>query len=138
MNVELIRTQLGTSQPWAERSDGLWLVDPHLDVEGMARLMVETQARLVTITGRPAPGGECRLAYHWDLEGQLLTLVTTTHEGSVHTIAPLCPAADWIEREIHDYFAVDFIGRKDLDPLVLRPDDPPGLFKWNSNGGGEQ
>jgi len=138
MNAEIIRTQLGTQQPWEKRADGQWLVDPLLDVETMARLMVETEVRLVTITARPALNGECRLAYHWDLEGQLLTLVTSTHEGSVHSIATICPAADWIEREIHDYFAVDFIGRENPDPLILRPNDPPGLFQWDSNGGGEK
>ena len=46
--------------------------------------------------------------------------------------------ADWIEREIHDYFAVDFIGRDKLAPLVLRSDDRPGLFNWNNHKGGEQ
>jgi hypothetical protein len=105
----------------------------------MAALMVDQAARLVTITARPAPGGECRLAYHWDLTGQLLSLVTSTHDGVIPSIAAVCPAANWIEREIHDYFAVDFIGREDgLDPLVLRPGDLPGLFQWNGPEGGEQ
>jgi Ni,Fe-hydrogenase III component G len=138
MNVEMIRAQLSNEQPWEQRADGWWLVDSHLNVEGMAHLMVEAEARLITITARPAPGGECRLAYHWDLAGELLTLVTLTHEGTIHTIAALCPAADWIEREIHDYFAVDFVGRTDLLPLVLRPGDRPGLFLRNDREGGEQ
>jgi hypothetical protein len=93
----------------------------------------------VTITARPAPGGECRLAYHWDLEGELLNLITSTHQGTIHSIATICPAANWIEREIHDYFAVDFVGREDkLDPLVLRPGDSPGLFQWDGQEGGKQ
>jgi Ni,Fe-hydrogenase III component G len=137
MNVEMIRAQLDTKQLWEERTDGWWLVDPNLNVEKMAQLMVEAEARLVTITGRPAPEGECRLAYHWDMEGELLTVVTMTHEGSIHSIAAICPAADWVEREIYDYFAVDFIGREDTPPLVLRPDDPPGLFNQNGNEGGQ-
>lgn len=138
MNIELIQAGLGITRPFEKRADGYWLVEPKLDVERMARLMAEQETRLVTITARPAPDGECRLAYHWDLAGELLTLVTTTHEGSIHTIAPVCPAADWIEREIHDYFAVDFTGRDNLDPLVLRSGDRPGLFNWNNHEGGEQ
>ena len=137
MEVDTIRNQLGTEQPWEKRADGWWLVDPKLDVERMARIMTEAEARLVTITARPAPEGECRLAYHWDLEGDMFTFVTMTHEGSVVSTAVICPAADWIEREIRDYFAVDFIGRGDSQPLVLRPDDPPGLFHWNGDEGGE-
>jgi Ni,Fe-hydrogenase III component G len=138
MDVEAIRTQLETKQSWQKRPDGWWLIDPILNVEAMARLMVKAEARLVTITARPAPEGECRLAYHWDLAGELLTLVTMTHEGTIHSIAPLCPAADWIEREVHDYFAVDFSGRQDLRPLVLRSGDPPGLFHWNGGEGGSE
>jgi Ni,Fe-hydrogenase III component G len=137
MDLETLRTQLGHHQPWEKREDGWWLVDPRLDVQGMADLLVQAEARLVTITARPAPGGECRLAYHWDVQGELHTLVTTTHEGSVASIVAICPAADWIEREIHDYFAVDFLGRQDLRPLVLRPDDPPGLFHWDDERGGQ-
>lgn len=139
MNIETIGVELGSTHSWEKRADGWWLIEPGLDVERMARLMVGLTARLVTITARPAPGGECRLAYHWDLEGELLNLITTTHEGSIHSIAAICPAADWIEREIHDYFAVDFTGREaGLDPLVLRPGDLSGLFEWNGPEGGEQ
>jgi hypothetical protein len=138
MNAEMLRAQLGAAQSWEQRDDGWWLVAPTLDVTGMAQRLIEAEARLVTITARPAPDGECRLAYHWDVQGELLTLVTLTHEGSVRSIAPICPAADWIEREIHDYFAVDFIGREELPPLVLRSGDPPGLFHWNGHTGGQE
>lgn len=138
MNIESLRIRLGTIQTWEKRDDGWWLVDPELKVEEMARLMVEIEARLVTITARPAPDGECRLAYHWDLAGELLTLVTSSHQGAIPSIAAICPAAGWIEREIHDYFALDFIGRTDLQPLVLRPQDPPGLFLWNGHKGEDE
>lgn len=138
MNAETLRAQLSAAQAWEQRDDGWWLIDSNLDVAGMAHRLVEAGARLVTITARPAPDGECRLAYHWDVQGELLIPVTLTHEGSVQSIAAICPAADWIEREIHDYFAVDFIGREDLPPLVLRPGDPPGLFHWNGHEGGQE
>jgi hypothetical protein len=144
MDVESIRSRLGSQPAWEQRPDGWWLIDPELDVRAMVRLMVEAQARLVTITGRPARGGECCLAYHWDQGGELLTFVTLSRAGSAPSIAAVCPAADWAEREIHDYFAVDFAGRDDLDPLVLRPGDPPGLFHsakgtygGNGRAGGE-
>jgi len=138
MNIEQIPSRLGSKQIWEKHSDSWWLVDAGLDVRGMAQLMIEEmpeEARLVTITARPAPDGECRLAYHWDLAGQLLTLVTITHKGSIPSIAALCPAANWIEREIYDYFAVEFSGHQDLRPLVLRPGDAPGLFYANGANG---
>jgi NADH:ubiquinone oxidoreductase subunit C len=38
----------------------------------------------------------------------------------------LCEAVDWIEREIHEGFAVDFMGRE-YEPLLLRQGDTPGV-----------
>ena len=135
MDAETVRSRLGMPSAWERRADGWWMEDPHLDVEEMARVMSVASARLATITARPTPGGECRLAYHWDLDGQLLTVVTWTHEGSLASIAGLCPAADWIEREIHDYYAVVWIGREAVPPLMLRPGDQPGIFHPNGGAG---
>jgi len=38
----------------------------------------------------------------------------------------ICEAADWIEREIHEEFALDFLGRE-YEPLLLRVGDKPGV-----------
>lgn len=132
MDFDGIRTQLSINEAWRARSDGLWLNDPELDVERMARVMMDLPARLVTITALAA-GDECRLVYHWDFRGTLLNLGTITRQGSVTSIVAICPAADWIEREIHDYYAVKFTGRGELVPIVLRASDTPGLFHWNGD-----
>ncbi len=128
MDFNTIPMELGLTQPWEKRTDGLWLAEPNLNVEKLAEWMAAHQARFVTITARPAAGRECRMEYHWDLDGQLLTFVTQTHESSIASISRLCPAADWVEREVHDYFAVDFLGRAETPPLMLRPKDQPGVF----------
>jgi NADH:ubiquinone oxidoreductase subunit C len=112
------------------KSEAWWLATPSLDVEKMARLMVDTGARLVTVTASQSKEGEFRMIYHWDLQGRLLNFVTTTHLITIPSITSICPAADWIEREIHDYFAVNFAGRE-LPTLVLSEQDPPGIFSWN-------
>jgi NADH:ubiquinone oxidoreductase subunit C len=131
MNMKAILSLLQTDQQFIQRTDGCWLEDPDLDVERMTVCMVEMGARLVTISAMPAADGETRLVYHWDIEGNLINLGTLTREGVIPSIAPNCPAADWIEREVKDYFAVDFSGRENLAPLVLRKGDHPGLFHWN-------
>jgi Ni,Fe-hydrogenase III component G len=128
MDFNTIIVELGLAQPWEKRADGLWVTVPDLNVENVAAWMAAHQARFVTITARPAAGRECCMEYHWDIEGQLLTFVTQTHKGSIASISALCPAADWVEREIHDYFSVDFLGRPDISPLMLRSDDRPGIF----------
>ena len=125
--IENILNSMGTGKSWVEKPEGRWLEEPALDVEKMAVVMVEAGARLVTVSASSLDTGEFRLIYHWDLEGSLMNCVTLTREGAVPGIAGICPAADWIEREIHDYYAVNFSGR-DLPPLMLGGQDPPGTF----------
>lgn len=136
IDLETLQASLGTQQPWVERPDGLWLDDPALSVSRMAEAMLATGARLVTITAIPdrvedGPMEELRLIYHWDIQGRLVSLATRTQGRQIASLAPRCPAASWIEREIHDYFAIEFTGRDGLDPLVLRPGTAPGLFQRN-------
>ncbi len=119
---------------WEERTDGAWLFDASIYVERMAHVMISAQARLSTITACPCREREYRLAYHWDSDGKLITFVTRSHSGRIPSIAAICPAADWIEREIHDYYAVTFTGRES-EPLVLRAGDAPGLFRNGKHGG---
>ncbi len=130
MNAEEVRAYIGVQDPWDKRQDGLWLETTDLDVSKMAEVMADAEARFITITARPADSG-CRLAYHWDLNGQLLTFITYVNNGEIASIYPVCEAADWIEREIHDYYAVRFTGRPDLACLVLRSDQKPGMFHWD-------
>ena len=130
MDIEEIRERLGNMEARVNKSEAWWLETPSLDVEKMARLMVETGARLVTVTASRAREDEFRVIYHWDLQGRLLNFVTITNRTTLPSITSICPAADWIEREIHDYFAVNFAGRE-LPTLVLSEQDPPGIFSWN-------
>jgi NADH:ubiquinone oxidoreductase subunit C len=43
------------------------------------------------------------------------------------SITDLCPAADWVERETREYFAVEFTGRETTKPLMTRAGDPIGI-----------
>ena len=137
MDIEEIRERLGNMEAWVKKSEAWWLETLSLDVEKMARVMVETGARLVTVTASRAREDEFRVIYHWDLQGRLLNFVTITHQATLPSIASICPAADWIEREIHDYFAVNFAGRE-LPTLVLSEQDRPGIFSWNFQWKGEE
>lgn len=130
MNLEEIRQTLANEGTPIEKADGIWWHSPGLQVSRMAQYFVQMQARLITITALPADEAECRLIYHWDFQGNLLHLSTLTQDKSIDSIAAICPAADWIEREIHDLFAVVFNGRE-TPPLVLRSGDPGGLFLAN-------
>jgi hypothetical protein len=110
-----------------QNAGGWWARRPDLDVPAMARLMREREVRLVTISARPDVDGGHVLIYHWDA-GPAVVNISTRVAGGVPTIAHIIPGADWAEREIRDYYGLDFVGRAQTPTLMLREGDPVGLF----------
>ena len=101
-------------------------------VREVAAAMNAVGARFVTITAYQLPGAEgFRLEYHWDLEGRLLGFAfniagEAADNAKIESIFDLTEAADWIEREVHEGFGIDFTGRE-YEPLLLRRGDTPGV-----------
>ena len=125
--IESIPEKLGSSEPWIEKGGVHWLTASALNVRDLAKTMNALHARFVTITAYQLPGEEgLRLEYHWDLDGQLLGFPFVLAGNTIESIYDLCEAVDWIEREIHEGFAVDFLGRE-YEPLLLRQGDKPGV-----------
>jgi len=125
--LETIREKLGTVENWVEGRGALWLNPVGLSVREVAGAMNAVGARFVTITAYQLAGNEgFRLEYHWDLDGQLLGVPYVIAGSCIESIFDLCEAADWIEREVHEGFAVDFTGRN-YEPLLLRQGDKLGV-----------
>lgn len=131
--LETISEKLGVAEPWTESRGTWWLNPGALSVRQVASAMNEIRARFITITAYQLPGATgFRLEYHWDLEGRLLGITFATPANSpdapaqVESIFDLCEAADWIEREIHEEYSIDFTGRA-YEPLLLRQGDKTGV-----------
>lgn len=125
--LETIPEKLGIEEPWIENGGVHWLAPGAMKLRDVAKVMNSVQARFITITAYQLPRDEgLRLEYHWDLDGQLLGFPFQLAARSIESIYDLCEAADWIEREIHEGFAVDFLGRE-YEPLLLRQGDTPGV-----------
>jgi NADH:ubiquinone oxidoreductase subunit C len=122
-----VREQLGTTEQWVESGGVHWLATNGLNVRQVAAVMNEVSARFVTITATEL-SGEPRfsLEYLWDHAAQLLGFRFDISGNSFESIFDLCEAADWIEREIHEGFDLDFLGRE-YEPLLLRSGDKPGV-----------
>jgi respiratory-subunit NADH dehydrogenase subunit len=126
-DITSIPGELGVSGTWEQKNGSQWLSPDSLDVRRMASLMLVRGARFVTVTAMELPDdGGMRLDYHWDVGGELLTFTLKADGKKIPSIHDLCPAADWIEREVHEYFAVDFEGRE-YEPLLLRTGDTAGV-----------
>ena len=118
---------LASSEAYAGKNGVYWYTRDLLNVRELAKAMNAVQARFVTITAFELSKNEgFRLEYHWDLAGRLLGFTFNLTANSIESIYDLCEAVDWIEREIHEGFGIEFTGRE-YEPLLLRPGDPVGV-----------
>jgi Respiratory-chain NADH dehydrogenase, 30 Kd subunit len=128
MNVsETIPSTLQELDPGPERIGAHWFSPAPMSVRQLSLAMKNCSARFVTITAYQLPRDEglC-LEYVWDLDGALLAFPFRLAAQSIETIYDICEAADWIEREVHEGFAIDFNGRA-YEPLLLREGDRIGV-----------
>lgn len=86
------------------------------------------QGRLCTATGSDRPTG-IELLYHFaiDRDGTIVNIRTTLSKPfpKIESLVPYYPAADFIEREIFDFLAVEFEGHPDLRKILSSDDRPP-------------
>lgn len=125
--LESLQQQFGLAAPIEERGGTYWLDPGAKSVRELTEAMNSLGARFITITAYQLPkDGGLRLEYHWDLDGQLLGASFALAGNAIESIYDICEAADWIEREVHEGFAIDFTGRE-YEPLLLRAGDKPGV-----------
>ena len=125
--LEAVSEILHTKEPWVDTGGVHWLSPGDLKVRDLAKAMNELHARFITITAYQLPGEQgFRMEYHWDLDGCLLGFPFLLAGTSIESIYDLCEAVDWIEREIHEGFGINFSGRA-YEPLLLRQGDTLGV-----------
>ena len=121
--------ELPGAAPLEYRHNEWWMASAELDVQAMARLMLALGAPLSTMTGAALDARETALLYHYVPDGASINFKTRTRDNRIASITPITRAANWIEREIHDLFCVEFVGHPGLARL-LRPEQvPPGFFR---------
>ncbi len=102
------------------------------DVPETSRLIFkELEARFQIATGVDTPAA-IEVLYHWALDrlGCLVTVRTRLdrEHPELESIAPFCPAAEWIEREMWELLGIQFHNHPDLRHLLLDDDWPEGKF----------
>jgi Ni,Fe-hydrogenase III component G len=114
-------------QPSAKR---LYLdVDPQAIPETARFLFNDLEGRLQTASGVDTPR-EIEILYHWALDRCNLIVTVRTRvdrdRPEIASIASICPAAEWIEREMWELLGVTFRDHPDLRHLLLNDDWPDG------------
>ncbi|MFZ2149101.1 MAG: NADH-quinone oxidoreductase subunit C [Sedimentisphaerales bacterium] len=95
-------------------------------------LFEDVPLRFVIATG--IDSDNCfEVLYHYsnDETGCFITVKTFIRDRenpSIESIAPFLPAAEWIEREIHDILGIDFKNHPDMRRLILADDWPEGVY----------
>ena len=106
-------------------------VDP-ARVREMARIMFDDlEARLATVTGLDVRDG-IDILYHWCLDGDCYVVtvkgLAARPTMAIDSVGRDLPAADWIEREIHDLLGAEFTGHPDMRRLILADNWPEGAY----------
>ena len=111
-----------------------WLTTGNLDLRELVAILGRAAARFITITANRIPGRagflpRVPLGLEWPVPGISLSTFPAKPCPASYDI---CEAADWIEREIHEEFAIDFTGRE-YEPLLLREGRRPASIckRWH-------
>ena len=124
-----------TSLKWQERPGQARLEATLGEIRSIVQTMLDFAARFVALVVNQTRAGDLRLAWHWDLNGKLYSVESTSHLTTpLPTIADIYCGADWAEREAREYYAVTFEGRASTLPLMLPEGDPPGLLLRHPGG----
>ena len=120
---------------WQERP-GQALMEATLgEIRSIAQEMLDRGARFVALVVNQTKAGDLRLAWHWDLNGKLYSIESTSSLTTpLPSIVDIYCGADWAEREAREYYAVTFEGRASTPPLMLPKGDPPGLLLRHPGG----
>ncbi len=102
------------------------------DVSAITRLLcADLGARFQIASGVDTPQF-IEILYHWafDRLGWVLTVRTQLDREApeIDSIAPVCVAAEWIEREMWELLGVHFRNHPDMRHLLLDDDWPEGQF----------
>jgi len=93
-------------------------------------LFKEKDFRLSIATGIDTRDG-MEILYHFshDESGTYYTIKTLIPKDDlkIKSLATFLPAANWIEREIHELLGVDFVGHPNLKPLLTAETWPADL-----------
>ena len=95
-------------------------------------LFEDLSLRFVIATGIDSE--DCfEILYHFsnDETGCFVTVkafIRDRENPSIESITPLIPAAEWIEREIHDILGIEIKNHPNMRRLILADDWPEGVY----------
>ncbi|MCX7785028.1 MAG: NADH-quinone oxidoreductase subunit C [candidate division WOR-3 bacterium] len=138
MNNESVKLQEEIKQKFPEANifqhnqRRLYITIPKEKIVDIAKfLFLDKGLRLSIATGIDTRDG-FEILYHfsYDKIGTYFTIKTFVSKDNpkIQSLATFYPAANWIEREIHELLGVDFEGHPNLLPLLTAEDWPKDKY----------
>lgn len=95
-------------------------------------LFNELKLRFNIASGQDTPAG-LEILYHFsfDRTGEIISLrvlIEDKKKPEIDSLAPLFPAAEWIEREMWELLGINFRGHPNLKRLLLSEEWPEGKY----------
>ncbi|MFO7900796.1 MAG: NADH-quinone oxidoreductase subunit C [Planctomycetota bacterium] len=110
---------------------GFARIDPARTAEVAETMLAMEGARLATASGVDVRDG-IDVLYHWAFEPQgvvvTLKVLAERPDLEVESAANAVPAANWIEREMHDLLGANFRNHPDMRRLILDDSWPEGVY----------
>ena len=129
MESQLMLDTIRGATVWEQRMGTWWMDAPELDVPALAEKIRACEMRLITMSGVARTDGETDVLYHAAKGGEEYTIRVCSHNQMIPSISLILPAANWIEREIQDLYAVTFVGHPEPAALVRPPQLERGFFR---------
>jgi len=110
----------------------LYITIPKEEITEISKFLFEVHGlRLSICTGIDTRDG-FEILYHFsdDKTGIYYTLkaLVAKDEPRIESLAPWLPAANWIEREMHELLGIEFVGHPNPAPLLTSEDWPKDKY----------
>jgi Ni,Fe-hydrogenase III component G len=119
---------------WEKSAQRVYITVKKEDAKDMVKYLFEgLGARLMTISALDSRLG-IEILYHFSFDalGKVVTVKTVAPMPcpEIETVSLIVPAAEYIEREIHDILGVNFINHPNLERFILADDWPEGEYPY--------
>ncbi len=119
---------------WEKSPKRIYITVGKKDARDMARYLFEDLgARFIIMSALDTRQG-IEILYHFSFDalGKVVTIKTIVPMPlpEIETVSLVVPAAEYIEREIHDILGVNFINHPNLARFILADDWPEGEYPY--------
>jgi len=133
--IENLRSKFGASVKdiFEKSKKRLYVTIEPNDITGFAHFLFRDMGCRFNIATAVDSFDCFEILYHFsrDDSGIVITIrakLKDKNDPHIDSITPIIKGAEWIEREMHELFGIEFDGHPNMKPLLLADDWPEGVY----------